>query len=180
MARSDQLAAAIARDILARPEPQSKYPSCFSCGRTYSRGEGRFCSERCREGFDAGVPPYDPDYVRKVSEEPSSAWRVVAGPPGVNIGSPLYAPILERDERRRRELEAKRGGELIRPRRLCACGAKLPVWIDGRKVSDRRKYCLACSPTKPRKAPSSPSGAIHAFEPHEMGVSEVPSDEAGT
>jgi hypothetical protein len=33
---------------------------CFACGRAYSRGDGRFCTSRCREAFDAGFPPYEP------------------------------------------------------------------------------------------------------------------------
>jgi hypothetical protein len=36
--------------------------------------------------------------------------------------------------------------ELIRPRPLCErCGHPVPVWIKGRKVSERRKRCLKCS-----------------------------------
>jgi DNA-directed RNA polymerase subunit M/transcription elongation factor TFIIS len=31
---------------------------CFACGRSFCKGDGRFCSTRCRDGFDAGLPPY--------------------------------------------------------------------------------------------------------------------------
>ena len=54
------LAAAIARDILDRKSPQKQFPSCFACGRTYTTGIGRFCSDRCRAAFDAGAPAYEP------------------------------------------------------------------------------------------------------------------------
>jgi hypothetical protein len=82
------LADAIARDILADRGRAPVSPTCFACGRSFGRGDGRFCSTRCRAGFDAGLPPFDP--ARTVLNVPLSAWRVVAGPPGVEIGSRFY------------------------------------------------------------------------------------------
>src|SRR6516165_5675024 len=53
------LAGAIARDILAARPARVGALMCFACDRPYSQGDGRFCSERCRAAFDAGLPPYE-------------------------------------------------------------------------------------------------------------------------
>jgi hypothetical protein len=90
------LAAAIERDLL-RGEPARTYaPECFACGRSFlprlSDGEdtGRFCSRRCREAYDAGLPPYDPDQLKKLASRINpGGLRVVAGPPGLNGYDPL-------------------------------------------------------------------------------------------
>ena len=58
--RTRSLADAIARDLLRRDESPVAYPACFVCGRAYTKGDGRFCSGRCRAGFDAGLPAFEP------------------------------------------------------------------------------------------------------------------------
>jgi hypothetical protein len=71
-----------------------------------------------------------------------NGWRVIAGPPNIEIGSLYYAPIIEASKRKRQGET-----ELIRPRRFCQrCGAKLPVWINGKQVRADRKFCDACRP----------------------------------
>jgi hypothetical protein len=35
--------------------------------RPHGDNSGRFCSERCRENYDAGIPAYDPDYASKLN-----------------------------------------------------------------------------------------------------------------
>jgi hypothetical protein len=42
---------------------------CFVCGMSFlrPRGNGRFCSSRCRDGYDAGLPAYDENYVRRIT-----------------------------------------------------------------------------------------------------------------
>jgi hypothetical protein len=85
------LADAIARDILADRRPVPVASTCFACGRSFGRGDGRFCSTRCRTAFDAGLPPFD--RARDALNVPLSAWRVVAGPPGVEIGSRFYGQV---------------------------------------------------------------------------------------
>jgi hypothetical protein len=90
------LADAIARDILADRGRAPVSPTCFGCGRSFGRGDGRFCSSRCRAAFDAGLPAYDPHQARAVAAMPLSSWRVVAGPPGEVVGSRFYgqAPAM--------------------------------------------------------------------------------------
>ena len=54
------LAQAIMRDTLRGRQQRDVSPTCFACGRSYSRGHGRFCSTRCRDAFDAGAPAWQP------------------------------------------------------------------------------------------------------------------------
>src|SRR5262245_34587880 len=70
------LAGAIARDMLReRPSVATAAVCCFSCGRSFmprrledADDNGRFCSSRCLEWFDAGAPAYDPDYLRGMTD----------------------------------------------------------------------------------------------------------------
>jgi hypothetical protein len=96
-----RLAGAIERDLL-RERPAAREPqTCFACGRSYSRGapkadssrESRLCSVRCRDAFDAGFPPYDPNQARTLMQVRLTAWFVVAGPPGT-VGIRPYARDL--------------------------------------------------------------------------------------
>jgi hypothetical protein len=149
------LTAIIQRDLLRTERLKTDASECHTCGRSFmprpsSRDDNtwRFCSTRCREAYDAGFPAYDPSYVRKLTDVSLAAWWVVAGPSSVEIGSQYYAPIIEAAERKRRRLtRSKVSEELIRPRKLCQrCGAKLPVWVNGKHVRSDRKYCTGCSP----------------------------------
>jgi len=86
-----KLAAAIQRDLLSTKPDKTEAPECFCCGRSFtpqpSTGDDnthRFCSTRCREAFDNGFPPYDPDHFRELARtSDTSNFRVVAGPTGV-------------------------------------------------------------------------------------------------
>jgi hypothetical protein len=65
--------------------------TCFACGRGYCKGDGRFCSSRCREAFDGCLPPAsDSNYARAMINVPQAAWRIIAGPRGIKIGARLY------------------------------------------------------------------------------------------
>jgi hypothetical protein len=94
--RVDALAKTIAADILAERQTVT-FPSCFMCSRTYSKGapaadascQTPFCLTLCRDAFDAGLPPYEPDRPRAILNAPLQNWVVVAGPPGA-IG---YLPM---------------------------------------------------------------------------------------
>src|SRR6516225_10420919 len=96
------LAAILARDLLrTEPSRTSDAAECFACGRSFmprpSTGDDNvhaFCSARCREAYDGGWPVYNSNKT-DVFDVPMSAWGVVAGPPGVEIGSQYYAPIIE-------------------------------------------------------------------------------------
>jgi hypothetical protein len=84
------LAAAIEHDLLRPEQTRPDAAKCNTCGRamickpTVGDDSARFCSTRCRELYDAGCPAYD---ERRTTASPLSAWRVVAGPPEIEIGS---------------------------------------------------------------------------------------------
>jgi hypothetical protein len=84
----NNLARAIERDLLAERPRSAPTPECFACGRGYTpmppSGDDstRFCSDRCREAFDAGLPrnvdlPTAGDWIGV----DTSRMVQVAGPP---------------------------------------------------------------------------------------------------
>src|SRR5215831_3924358 len=84
--------------MTTRPIDDEICATCFACGRGYCKGDGRFCSTRCREAFDAGFPPAkdESNYIRAMTNVPLAAWHVVAGPPGIEIGARFYESIRGR------------------------------------------------------------------------------------
>src|SRR5262249_21903893 len=58
---------------LREREDKPSAAQCHACGRSYvyqatprnSDDSGRFCSARCRDTYDAGLPAYDPIYGTK-------------------------------------------------------------------------------------------------------------------
>ena len=140
----------LARAILAdRNQTGLKYEPahCFVCDRSYApkppSGDDstRFCSDICRKAYDNGYPAYEPPI--NVFLVPIRDWKVIAGPPGIQIGASYYGPLLDRKRPKRGNKPA--ADELIRPRRPCqCCGAPLPVWRKGRRVPVTRKFCDMC------------------------------------
>jgi hypothetical protein len=178
--KTDALAAALKADLLRTDGPATpSIDDCFLCGRSFVyRGptgddSGRFCSDRCREGYDGG---------RRTSEDLNpfkiTKWRVIAGgnpgyrppstpmrrgPVGWHIacagchrefqsqGLRCCSPDCERRLRERAEnlaLMAEVGME-PKVKRQCAhpgCTATVPKWRKGRRVSDRARFCDRHSP----------------------------------
>src|SRR5262245_31589562 len=70
--KTKTIARLIEQDLLREPEDRSVAAQCHACGRSYlyqapspnSDDNGRFCSARCRETYDAGLQAYEPNYVR--------------------------------------------------------------------------------------------------------------------
>jgi hypothetical protein len=94
-----ELADAIARDLLHEiTESRTNVAKCFLCGRGMVDRGSRFCNARCREHYDRGFPQHDPHQVRVLTSVPLDAWKVTAGPPGVEIGSRYY-PLTDRPHR---------------------------------------------------------------------------------
>jgi hypothetical protein len=135
------------QDLAQLPQSESKalvvYPSCFACGATYSRGDGRFCSLRCRAGFDAGVGPYE-------------ATRVFSGPNGLLMN--CYGCAREFRslglrccsagcEKRYRELQdvaatlAEAGMERAVKKTCEVCSAVIPKWLKGKRTPSSRRFC---------------------------------------
>jgi hypothetical protein len=185
------IAKAIERDILRERPRLPTTPTCFACGRAYMRGAlkgdgsapSRFCSTRCRDAFDNGFPPYDPDPLRTMMRS-GKPWVVVAGPPGT-VGQPWPRDLpvsgdgclipcagchkqfssrglrccstdCERQYRERLDIEAtlQEVGAEISPKRTCeTCGATIPRWKNGRAVSKTTRFCSAKCSRKARKHP---------------------------
>jgi hypothetical protein len=59
-------AASIERDHAreTRQAANAASQECFACGRSFVKGDGRFCSAQCRAGFDAGLPPFQQQEAR--------------------------------------------------------------------------------------------------------------------
>jgi endogenous inhibitor of DNA gyrase (YacG/DUF329 family) len=180
---TEKLAAALKADLLRQPtSTQSSSVECFLCGRSYTYkrpsgdDSGRFCSNKCRDGYDAGcrkqelVDPFKP-----------TTWRVVAGgSPGYLPSTPMRpgkvvwyitCPGCQREfeskglrycsaecERRRSEqsknlaLMAKVGMEIEAKRKCEHCGENIPRWRNGRQVSTATRFCSARCQRKARRA----------------------------
>ena len=104
------LAAILERDLLrTEPARTSNAVACLMCGRPFTprpdTDDTRFCWAGCYEAFHIGLPPYNPDQLKKLSQMPFTAGsnlRVVAGPPGVTSFDPFKgSKQLSRGIRRR-------------------------------------------------------------------------------
>jgi hypothetical protein len=159
MLSNKSLANIIARDIMVDREPSLEAPICFACGRSYSKGDGRFCSTRCRAGFDAGLPPYEDQRARYRLSPTGDGFRIECKEcrrPFVSKGLRCCSTECERKFHERREIEATMaevGMEPIaRERRKCAeCGATIPMWRKGRKVSAATRFCSESCAGKARR-----------------------------
>jgi hypothetical protein len=107
---------------------RAQFASCFMCERTYTPkadtdDSTRFCSARCREAFDAGLPPgsenpgLHPELMPQLYGH--DGWRVVAGPPSLEVGSLYYASLLERCSRKPGEILHRSGGGVLIACRGC-------------------------------------------------------------
>lgn len=141
------LTKAILADYERPAPPRQEALKCFTCARTYIQGDGRFCSRRCRDAFDAGLPPAEFNAGLRQELMPylygHQGCRVVAGPPGVKVGSLYYAELIERRERR---LRRDKSSDPIRPKRKCeCCGSDIPryrgIGKARRLVREDAKFC---------------------------------------
>jgi len=171
--KSSALARIIERDLLPR-EPASesshKVAECFTCGRSFlykgpnGHNNGRFCSTRCCEGYDAGAPRYaskDNSIFRDRSGQPTRMARhgflvecKGCGKEFDSKGVRCCSTECERTYRQRQEAEALMAEVGIDPptRRKCEyehCGRDIPNWRNGRRVSKAVRFC---SPVCRRKA----------------------------
>jgi hypothetical protein len=61
--------------------------------------ENRFCSNRRRDYYDAGNAGFGQDWLRSKPDYGITGWKVVAGPPGIKIGSEYCKPLRDAIER---------------------------------------------------------------------------------
>jgi hypothetical protein len=99
--RQEQIAAAIRRDLLRDYDGKgSDAIRCVSCGRGMTRRRGNpFCSECCRAWYDAGNTGHAQDWRQPNPSVGVVGWKVIAGSPGVEVGSDPYVALKPRDRR---------------------------------------------------------------------------------
>jgi hypothetical protein len=142
------LAKAIERDLLANRPAREKEATCFTCGRGCLPNSNRFCSTRCREGFDAGAPP--------ASKTGLHWYSLPIGPTGFLVncagcgkrfdsrGLRCCSTECERRYRERAEnIAAMAEVDMGKPvKRKCEhCDGDIPNWRNGRKVSKAARFC---------------------------------------
>jgi hypothetical protein len=153
--RVDTLAKTIAADILAERRTVT-FPGCFMCGRTYSKGalaaDGsrvtRFCSILCRDGFDAGLPPYGERSPSYGLPQSSDGFRIECKGCRklfVSRGLRCCSPDCERSYREQLDIKstmAEVGMEPMREKRKCEhCGGDIPLWRKGKTVPSNTRFC---------------------------------------
>jgi predicted nucleic acid-binding Zn ribbon protein len=90
--KQSAIAAVIERDLLRSDDsPLITTVQCFSCGYGMTYRRSRFCSDRCREWFDAGNPSFE-------DQRQSTPWdmrplRAVAGPRGAIGTNPWQTSV---------------------------------------------------------------------------------------
>jgi hypothetical protein len=166
---------------------------CFTCGAGMVYHGRRFCSDRCRDFFDAGNAGHGQSWLQPKTDYGVSGWKVIAGP---EAGSDPYAAFKPRDrrqgskgvvidcagcakpfdstglrccstacERRYREREenlklvAEAGIQLAAKRPCAECGAPIPKWRNGRRVSSAARYCSPRCKQRAKTLPATPLAA---------------------
>jgi hypothetical protein len=172
MKQSD-IAAVIERDLLrAENKPNANIVACRSCGRTLRyrgmHGElnGNLCSLRCQDWYDAGNPALHQDW-----RQPKIIYRRRDGRPMKmgRHGFPIHCAhcgqefdskglrCCSRDceqsyrERQDNLAVVAEVGMAPTPRRQCqTCGARIPKWRKGRKVSSATRVCSRKCARRPK------------------------------
>jgi predicted nucleic acid-binding Zn ribbon protein len=164
--REQRLASALLADRNRIKVERTDVVRCFTCGYGMIYRGSRFCSERCRDFYDAGNAPLS---------EQKIVYRFRDGRPMQETAKGLRIPCAHcrRDfeslgvrccsiecERRYRErkdnlaIMAEVGMEAAPPKRTCAgCGERIPMWRKGRRVSSATRFCSPkCGAKYARKA----------------------------
>jgi hypothetical protein len=143
---SARLARALLRDRDNKQQPSSSSSSCFVCGRSYSHGDGRFCSTRCRSAFDAGMPAYEPLAITYSLPKGRDGFLIDCAHCRRKFDSPGWkccSTDCSRELRCKLALEAELAGDPFRAvkRKCLDCGGNIPNWRKGRRVSKATKFC---------------------------------------
>jgi hypothetical protein len=168
---SKRLAAALLADR-DQPTTHHNIVACFVCGYTFiyrgRRGDlsGRFCSMRCQDWYDAGnAPTADLKVVYRYRD--GRPMRM--GPKGFyidcahcrkefeSIGLRCCSTGCERrlNERQKNLAAMAEVGAEPATKRICerpGCGATIPKWRKGRRVSSATRFCSGKCARKTGKA----------------------------
>ena len=169
---TERLAAAILADH-ARPTTQHNIVPCFVCGHTFvykgRKGDlnGRFCSMRCQEWYDAGHPVAITDSIDCGMKRGSKGFYIdCAGchKEFESLGLRCGSTECERRHRERRDNLAVMAEVGVGPiaKRGCEapCEATIPKWRKGRKVSSATRYCSPKCARKAKRPSGSPDGIL--------------------
>jgi ribosomal protein L24E len=157
MSKTERLAAAILADR-DRPASQHNVVPCFVCGHTFvyraRRGDlnGRFCSMRCQDWYDAGNEPIGEEIVYRWRD--GQPMKKSANGFHINcahcrkefesLGMRCCSTDCERAYVERKSNLAVMAEAGIEPsaRRHCeVCLAVIPKWRNGRRVSRSVRFC---------------------------------------
>jgi hypothetical protein len=103
MMKRKDIAAIIERDLLHTQDAKPDTTRCFSCGLGMTCRDSRFCSARCRKWCDDGNPGYAQDWLLRKPGHDLAGWRIVIGPPGVEVGADHCKPMLDAFSASRRD-----------------------------------------------------------------------------
>jgi ribosomal protein L24E len=154
--RQSDIAAAIERDLLRSDgQPSIDIAKCFSCGYSMTYRGSRFCSDRCREWFDAGNPSFEEQRSRVVYR-----WRdgrsMQASRNGFYITCAGCQKEFESLRLRCCSVQCERAyidrqanlavmaevGDVPKAKRRCvACDAVILTWRNGRRVRGDVRFC---------------------------------------
>jgi hypothetical protein len=139
------IAAVIERDLLrGESAPAIDITKCFSCGYSMVYRGNRFCSERCREWFDAGNPSYEQQ--EESARKPSAISIVCKGCHKALDSKGLRCCSVECErrycERQNNLAVMAEVGDTPKEKRRCAqCDAPIPTWRNGRRVRSSTRFC---------------------------------------
>ncbi len=154
--RTERLAAALLADRDRKAFERANVGVCFMCARGMIYHGSRFCSDRCCDYYDAGAAGCEQDW-----RQPDIAYTYLDGHPmskaahGFKIacahcrrefdskGSRCCSAECERRYREREQNLATLAeiGAKVKESRRCDCGANIPMWRNGRKVSSATRFC---------------------------------------
>jgi len=151
--RTERLAKALLADFNRPDEPGTPADRCFNCGGVLGmRRDGRFCTPRCRAGYDAGIDarPSRPIYrwINGTSMRAGSSGFYIrcAGCDREFESKGLRCCSIE-CERRRGERQqnlaimAEVGLEPAEKRRCLQCDTVIPKWTKGKRTPRTKRFC---------------------------------------
>jgi len=87
MSRVKRLTEALLADRSRGETDRNDITKCFMCRTGMMYRGSRFCSDRCRNFYDAGEPEQDWLHRPKPENLPLTELKVIAGPPGIELGA---------------------------------------------------------------------------------------------
>jgi hypothetical protein len=146
----ERLTKALLADRKNETKPDSRIISCFSCGYRFIKTDSLFCSNRCRDWFDAGHainirPERNGSIIRCAYCRKEFESR----------GLRCCSADCERGLKEHRDnlaVLAEAGIEVALKRTCQQCGAIIPKWTAGKKTPSTKRFCSAKCAQRARRA----------------------------